>query len=44
MLSLSDNNQFDVIEEFNSSSGYVDDLFNIDNSHFGQMVSKMYPN
>ena len=30
MLSLSDNNQTDIIEAFNSTSGYLDDLFNID--------------
>ena len=31
MLSLSDNNQADVIEAFNSTSRYPDGLLNIDN-------------
>ena len=30
MLSLSDNNQSDIIEAFNSTSRYLDDLLNID--------------
>ena len=43
MLSLSDNNQADVVEAFNSSLSYLDDLFNIDNSYCAQMVSPIYP-
>ena len=43
MLSLSDNNQADIIEAFNSTSRYLDDLLNIDNSYFEQMVGKIYP-
>ena len=31
MLSLSDNNQTDIIEAFNLTSRYLDDLLNIDN-------------
>ena len=31
MLSLSDNNQTDIIKDFNSTSRYLDDLLNIDN-------------
>ena len=31
MLSLSDNNQADIDEAFNSTSRYLDDLLNIDN-------------
>ena len=31
MLSLSDNNQTDIIEAFNSTSRYLDDLLNIEN-------------
>ena len=42
MLSLSDNNQADVVEAFNSSSRYLDDLLNIDNPYFAQMVSQIY--
>ena len=43
MLSLSDNNQSDVIEAFNSTSRYLDDLLNIDNPYFEQMVGQIYP-
>ena len=32
MLSLSDDNQFEVFEAFNSTSRYLDDLLNIDNN------------
>ena len=42
MLSLSDNNKADVVEVFNSTSGYLDDLLNIDNPYFEQMVSQIY--
>ena len=43
MLSLSDNNQTDIIEAFNSISRYLDDLLNIDNPYFEQMVGHIYP-
>ena len=43
MLSLSDNNQADIIEAFNSTSRYLDDLLNIDNPYFEQMVGQIYP-
>ena len=43
MLSLSENNQADVAEAFNSTSRYLDDLLNIDHPYFEQMVSQMYP-
>ena len=43
MLSLSDNNQTDIIEAFNSTSRYLDDLLNIDNPYFEQMVRQIYP-
>ena len=43
MLSLSDNNQTDIIEAFNSTSRYIDDLLNIDNPYFEQMVGHIYP-
>ena len=42
MLSLSDNNQADVIEAFNFTSIYLDDLLNTDNLSFEQMVSQIY--
>ena len=38
MLSLSDNNQTDIIEAFNSTSRYLDDLLNIDNPYFIKAV------
>ena len=38
-MSLSDNNQADVIEGSNSTSRYLDDLLNIDNLYFEQMVA-----
>ena len=43
MLSLSVNNQTDIIEAFNSTSRYLDDLLNIDNTYFEQMVGQIYP-
>ena len=43
MLSLSDNNQTNIIEAFNSTSRYLDDLLNIDNPYFEQMVGQIYP-
>ena len=44
MFSLSDNNQADVIEAFNSTSIYllVDELLNINNPYFEQMVGQIY--
>ena len=43
MLSLSDNNQTDIIEALNSISRYLDDLLDIDNLYFEQMVGHIYP-
>ena len=43
MTSLSDNNQADIIEAFNSTSRYLDDLLNIDNPYFEGMVNQIYP-
>ena len=43
MLSLSEDNQSDVIEAFNSTSRYLDDLLNIDNGFFDSMVNRIYP-
>ena len=42
MLSLSDDNQSEVIEAFNSISRYLDDLLNIDNTFFDSMVNHIY--
>ena len=43
MLSLSEDNQSGVIEAFNSTSRYLDDLLNIDNNIFNSMVNRIYP-
>ena len=45
MLSLSDDNQSEFIEAFNSTSRYmyVDDLLNIDNTFFDSLVNHIYP-
>ena len=42
MKSLSRENQADIIEAFNSTR-YLDDLLNIDNIYFDQMVDRIYP-
>ena len=42
MLSLSDNNQADVIETVNSTSRYQDEVLNIDNPYSEQMVDQIY--
>ena len=43
MLSLSEDNQSGVIEAFNSTFRYLDDLLNIDNNFFDSMVNRIYP-
>ena len=43
MTTLSDDNQADIIETFNSISRYLDDLLNIDNPYFEGMVNQIYP-
>ena len=35
--------QADIIEAFNSTSRYLDDLLNIDHIYFDQMVDRIYP-
>ena len=40
---LSPENQADIIEAFNSTSRYLDDLLNIDNIYFEQMGNRIYP-
>ena len=39
MMSFSDDTQADIIEAFNSASRYFDDLLNIDNPYFEEMVT-----
>ena len=43
MLSLSEDNLSDVIEAFNSTFRYLEDLLNIDNNFFDIMVNRIYP-
>ena len=43
MLSFSEDNQSDVIEAFNSTSRYLDDLLNIDNDFFDSIVNRVNP-
>ena len=43
MLSLSEDNQSGVIEAFNSTSRYLDDLLNIDNNFLDSIVDRRYP-
>ena len=42
MMSLSDDKQADTIDAFNTVSRYLDDIFNIDNVYFDNMVSHIY--
>ena len=43
MMSLSDDKQADVIDAFNTTSRYLDDISNINNVYFDNMVSQIYP-
>ena len=43
MTSLSDDSQADIIEAFNTTSRYLDDLLYIDNPYFARMVNQMCP-
>ena len=43
MLSLSDDNQSELIKAFNSTSRYLDGLLNIDENFFDSMVNHIYP-
>ena len=43
MLSLSNKNQANITEAFNLTSRYLDDLLNIENEYFEQMVDTIYP-
>ena len=43
MMSLSDDNQADVIDAFNTTSRYFDDILNINNVYFDNMASQKYP-
>ena len=43
MTSLSDIKQAEIIEAFESTSRYLDNLLNIDNPYFEGMVNRIYP-
>ena len=42
-MSLSDDTLADVIDAFNTTSRYFDDILNIKNVYFDNMVSQIYP-
>ena len=41
MLSLSEETQSEIIEVFDSTSWYLDDLLNINNNFYDSMVNKL---
>ena len=43
MMSLSDDKQADVIDAFNTTSRYLDDISKINNVYFDNMVSQINP-
>ena len=43
MRGTSKEKRYDLIDAFNSTSRYLDDLLNIDNIHFEHMVHRIYP-
>ena len=43
MKSLTKEKRYDLIDAFSSTSRYLDDLLNIDNTHFEHMVHRIYP-
>ena len=43
MKSLTKEKRCGMINAFNSTSRYLNDLFNIDRIHFAQMVQRKYP-
>ena len=43
MMSLSDDKQADIIDAFNTTSRYLNDVSNINNVYFVAMVSQIYP-
>ena len=43
MKTLTKEKRYDLIDAFNSTSRYLDDLLNIDNFHFEHMVHRIYP-
>ena len=43
ITSLSDETQDNIIEAFKSTSRYLDELLDVDNSYFEGMVTQIYP-
>ena len=43
MMSISDDKQADVIDALETTSRYLDDVSNINNVYFDNMVSQIYP-
>ena len=43
MKSLTKEKRYNMIDDFNSTSRYLDDLLNIDKIHFAQSVHRIYP-
>ena len=43
LMSLSDDKQADVIDAFNTTSRYLDDILIINNVYFDNMASQIYP-
>ena len=43
MMSLSGDKQADIVDDFNTTSRYLDDILNINNVYFDIMVSQIYP-
>ena len=43
MMSLTADKQADVIDAFNTTSRYLNDILNINNVYFENMVSQVYP-
>ena len=43
MMSLSGDKQADIIDAFDTTSRYLDDILNIDNVYFDSLVSQIYP-
>ena len=43
MMSLYDDNKADIIDAFDTTSRYLDDILNINNLYFDTMVSQIYP-
>ena len=43
MISLSDDKQADIVDAFNTTSRYLDDILNIIYVYFDNMVRQIYP-